>query len=329
MTTNTCTNPLQAARSSIQSSKKKNRRKLTLNHEEEHKSETKRLKSNTATLGFSQENNNKNQNDKKYVKARELWLRKIGAGYQLFIEYYSYQPIGTVCVHVGGEDSYPKALFSPNEEKNKGISRQGLSRASLKRRRKVQKVDATLDNNKIKLNNADSCLQEEMSATKHSTVDRIDEDNHENNQSSKGMISQQQIHELNHNANFLKKVYNDLSVETKISKYSCCRSLQPFITALSHDLPITFRIRKTAKISVVGGEMMASTDTLKDIVSRAFSPINVNVHQNEDTIYQSIHNISKKNLKLQYPDVNDALIKYSQNGILCCQYSQSSLFFYS
>jgi 16S rRNA C967 or C1407 C5-methylase (RsmB/RsmF family) len=69
------------------------------------------------------------RNSQQQSKAENLWHRKSGAGFQLFVQYYAHQPIGCVV-------SESSALTQPPPTKPTQLVGAGLSRAAKKRKKK-------------------------------------------------------------------------------------------------------------------------------------------------------------------------------------------------
>jgi len=65
----------------------------------------------------------------------DVWFRRSGGGFQLFVEYYSRQPAGTVSAPL------PARAHGIDDDKSKKPSGIGLSRASKRRRKKKQKLN--------------------------------------------------------------------------------------------------------------------------------------------------------------------------------------------
>ena len=157
------------------------------------------------------------RNSKQQSKAENLWHRKSGAGFQLFVQYYAHQPIGCVAA----QNDSCMALTTSSQRgitalKQKGGA--GLSRASKKR-------------NKKKL----------LSCTKETESDIN--------------IAQQEVIEIETTENYdvadskLLRAWNSTAPSTK--SQPGYRNLKPYLEALSKPLPLTFRLRNGCTSEVI------------------------------------------------------------------------------
>ena len=155
MTITKSVNPLSdARRAQLKGRPKKERPKDTENVEVE-KASKKRDRSNFESFHSN--------NTKAEQKAKELWHKKSGAGFSLFVDYYGGQPLGTVTADNGcGTATAGEVKIS----KDLQIQGRGQSRAAKKRRKKKKNV-IHVDKNDLheaKLITTSSVVEEELSS---------------------------------------------------------------------------------------------------------------------------------------------------------------------
>jgi len=213
-----------------------------------------------------------------------LWHRKSGAGYKLFIDYYSAQPLGVVGVDTDTTN---------NESTTSSISGGGMSRAALKRRRQKQK--------KKKKPSSDDGGQDDSKR----------EDGVSNNTSTTTQKRHQQQVDASHP---LVQVFNSTTKDNNQHLH-----MTKFIHALSRPLPLTLRFRQH---NIEDDEQKEqSVELKKELAANYSNLISPVLYDPSNSIYQSTSNsnLSKSNLKKISPKLKELIVEGSMNGTLARQ----------
>ena len=215
-----------------------------------------------------------------------MWHRKSGAGYKLFIDYYSAQPLGVVPID-GGDD---KDYYTPDDCKvPSSVSGGGMSRAAKRRRQKQKKKQNDVGQGDYK-------AKDDVSNTESASTHK------RNNQ-------QQQFdsHPLVQAFNSALKDNNQHSHMTK------------FIHALSRPLPLTLRFRQHNKED--DEQHQQSIELKKELATNYSNLIAPVSYDPFNSIYQSTSNsnLSKSNLKKISPKLKELIVEGSMNGTLARQ----------
>ena len=220
-----------------------------------------------------------------------LWHRKSGAGYKLFISYYGAQPLGVVVVDDdnGRDGNDDVGSSSMSIHGNSSVSGGGMSRAAKKRRKKQsKKSNASYDVPVSCNNNAQKQKQQQQQQHKPQKFN--------------------ESHPLIQTFNSVPKIYSQH------------QHLTQFIHAVSRPLPLTLRFRQNNKEeerqqSLTTNEFkhQLSTHHSAHITPVSYDPTN--------SIYQSTPNstLCKSNLKKLSPQLKQLIVEGSMNGTLARQ----------
>lgn len=216
-------------------------------------------------------------------KSDDLWHRKSGAGYNLFISYYGSQPCGVVAHDADFEGSGDASLsLGSSTTKNEAPHARGLSRASKKRQKKKAKSSTNKDGSGVN------------SLAKES-----------------GCINGNKIFEPSKvPANDALHASHPL-VKAFVSNWKCSH-LNSFVCSLSSPLPLTFRLRSYRPASSKELESIISEEYAQYISPLSFDP--------SRTIYQSTPSscLTKSNLG-DIPKLKELIVTASQDGTLARQ----------
>lgn len=167
------------------------------------------------------------------TKAEQIWHRRSGAGFHLFVDYYLGQPDGIVTI--SDNDAASLAQQNRNQTRNSSLVSNGgagQSRAALRRKKKKRKKNA--DTTTAATTVLDHSQQEKISNTITITNQSV---------SNPNRFSQ---HQLLYGGRLL----DVLSSKTKTTPNRATNatttalSFRNFLTALSKPLPLTFRFRR-------------------------------------------------------------------------------------
>lgn len=221
-------------------------------------------------------------------KAKDLWHRKSGAGYHLFLSYYGSQPAGVVaCFDDFATTANNGSTISSLEVRKKGCDGggnqgQGMSRAAKKRRQKKKGKTSVVVS-------GDGCdVFEPM---------------------------QQQQEEDDKPSNASTQPGLDVShplVQAFKSQSNTYPHLVKLVGALSSPLPLTLRFRKTNA---------TSSSEVKEVLKKQYSTLILPVsYDPSNSIYQSTptSSLSKSNLRLS-PHLKELVVESSMNGTLARQ----------
>ncbi|KAL3805409.1 hypothetical protein ACHAWO_006213 [Cyclotella atomus] len=218
-------------------------------------------------------------------KTIDLWHRKSGAGYHLFLEYYASQPRGVVAdaadfEGAGNTCTTSVQLMSSNSKAVPPKVGAGMSRAAKKRQKKKAKTSTVKE----------SCAEATSIANEFVPVD--DEISNisapASNKDSSNPLIQAFASKLNH------------------------RHLASYVTALASPLPLTFRIRKNES---------SSTEELKETLAKQYThhitPVS---YDPSKSIYQSTKSsgLSKSTLGT-IPQLKELIVSASTNGSIARQ----------
>lgn len=252
--------------------------------------------------------------------AAALWHKKSGAGYTLFVEYYSTQPMGvvvaatataetTASINEGGGETLENELLSVGKRQHEGaldmrndisisVTRNGgggMSRASKRRRKKKlgqEYFDATAD-----------------PESETATVKILDEKekafqtgNINNAVRESPLLQAVQAYQSSSYSNPGKRQQQNHKEQQKQQK------LNEFFQALSRPLPLTFRLRRLTEGSLLQ-QPQHSESSLRDQIETQFSQWVTPQQFDPNHIYQArtSHNCKNK---------NDTLVHHSSNTVL-------------
>jgi len=217
-----------------------------------------------------------------------LWHRKSGAGYKLFIDYYSAQPLGLID-HGDDKD------YTNNESVvSSSVSGRGMSRAAAKRRRQKQRKKKQND-----VGQGDCKTKDDVSNTESATTHQ------------RHCQQQQQHVDASHP---LVQTFNSTTKDNNQHLH-----MTKFIHALSRPLPLTLRFRQH---NVEDDEQKEQSIQLKQELATNYSSLITPVlYDPSNSIYQSTSNsnLSKSNLKKISPKLKELIVEGSMNGTLARQ----------
>ena len=195
-----------------------------------------------------------------------LWNKKSGLGYTLFVQYYGQQPAGVVV-----DTNVVAVAAGRNTKSVAAAAPQGQSRAAKRRRKKNGAASAA------------------------ATSDKPEEEE-----------STPPTEEANNRSRLL----------AQLDKNPAYTHLEPFLTALSKPLPLTFRLRNLEHCSTEGNKedqelLKNELATLSDIVAPV--PYDSQIYQALDS---SLH---KSALSRTSPHLKELLVLGSSNGLLARQ----------
>ena len=248
----------------------------------------------------SKKKSNKNKNPLaqargKQNRAENIWFRRSGGGYRLFIEYYSSQPVGVV-VDDKKEELVDEAVLSksatvgsnkrlPIRQQGGGGGGQGQSRAAKRRKKKKSKGCA---NNGSEQTTALIETKNEMPA-------------------ANSMIPTADISE----SPLMKQFEKYLNDDCKGSKTQQ-PNLRSFIEAMSKPLPLTFRLRTHHR-------QQDTTSSVQQTISEEFSSIISRLSFGNGNIYIGVPGLSKERLGSISSSLKQFLVENSLNGTLARQ----------
>jgi 16S rRNA C967 or C1407 C5-methylase (RsmB/RsmF family) len=224
-------------------------------------------------------------------KGADLWHRKSGVGFSLFVEYYGGQPKGTVC-----RAEVPTKEAADSVKSAQIIGGSGMSRAAKKRRKKK---------GPIQLDHDPSRGGPDASQKEHDS----------------------EINSLKHSATLQKTVTTTTTFAPSTSKSSsqlidAFRNqtqhghLTPFISALAQPLPLTFRLRQNDALGK--SHRKSLRDAQRDLEAN-FSKF-VRPVPWDETVYQSVDNkISKSTLSKHCSKLKEFLVASSSKAIIARQ----------
>ena len=228
------------------------------------------------------------------LKARELWHKKSGAGYNLFIQYYASQPVGVVT-----DDD--KILYPVKEELSYGSIQstkqllgkvgRGHSRASKKRRKKKNSNSGNLNSGENKKMNV-----EEMLPT----------------------CSNKRVNQTNE-----KKIDQSTIIAPKLQlamqHHRNCRNIGIFVTTISEALPLTFRIRQHLNVTEKGSQ---SVKEFKEKLSQKFNHLVQPVkYDPSQSIYQAVPGtkLTKETLGKISPELKSLILQSTSSELVARQ----------
>jgi 16S rRNA C967 or C1407 C5-methylase (RsmB/RsmF family) len=216
-------------------------------------------------------------------KSHDLWHRKSGAGYNLFISYYGCQPCGVVAHDADFEGSGDTCFsLGSSTTKNDAPNARGLSRASKKRQKKRAKSCTNKDGSGVNLLAKESgCVNRDKA-----------------NDPSKAPANDP-----------LYASHPLVKAFVSNSKYS---HLNSFVCSLSTPLPLTFRLRRNGPPSSKDLEATISEEYAQYISPVSYDP--------STAIFQSTPSscLTKSNLG-HIPKLKDLIVTASQDGTLARQ----------
>ena len=261
------TNPLSDARKSIQEGESKTKRKRRKAGDDGSRATT-----------------------KADLKASELWHRKSGAGYQLFVEYYAKQPKGIVVVDSSEDDILRQnellCTFKDSSEKKRAQGK-GLSRAAKRKRRKKGKPSLELHDKE-----SDEPIISSLSALVEGDRD-------------------------------MKNCSFALSPQFKsiLEQNPEYKSISRFLHTMSNPLPLTLRIRHPSFLNLEDKQLRAKEIKLQ--LKENFSNIidSAKYDKTKKTIYQALPktNLNKFSLGKICPELKDLVGDATAQGIMARQ----------
>ena len=218
----------------------------------------------------------------------QVWFKRSGAGYRLFVEYYSRQPDGVIAVKedgyhgddFSGDTGEANAPATTGTTSNEALTKKGMSRATKRRRKK--KGGVTMD---------------------HSPTMRLHEADRE-----RTTIEPEPLLPL---SNLLQAV---ASLNTLVQPHQ-----RPFFQAMSKPLPTTFRIRHHHRNTDIDSDSDGHNETRKRSFLQKLSTFQQHIVQ---PVPFSCHNeIFQSPLPkwLLPQSLKDLLLEYSQNGVIARQ----------
>lgn len=237
-----------------------------------------------------------------------LWHRKTGAGYRLFVKYYSGQPTGVAWWAVEQEESKNKdgaaaggsgassVLDEDSPLLSKSTARgtnhvcgKGMSRASKRRRKQQAQKGAAAasiillpeeDSKNLESNGAANCPPRTWTDEFSSTIE-------------------------------IPPLLRALEKEDRLDRTSVpIHGLPGFLIALSKPLPITFRIRESASLDLV-----RTVQQGLESFQHAVLPLAAG----NGTMFQSCNQLSKSSLRFNSPDLKRFLNAHSSDGTIARQ----------
>ena len=218
-----------------------------------------------------------------HKKSEDLWHRKSGAGYHLFIDYYGSQPRGAVDYDSSKSMSGSTSIAIEVPVKTGG----GMSRASKKRQKKKAKISACKDT---------SCLIPVCNDSRDVAIAQNDDKVRDDSRKVPANESLSSPHPL---------------VQALIS-HPTCHHLGSFVNILATPLPLTLRVRRNLISSA--SELEA---TLTKNHSDKIAPVS---YDTSNAIYQSTTSsgLSKANLG-SIPELKELIVNASMNGTIARQ----------
>jgi 16S rRNA C967 or C1407 C5-methylase (RsmB/RsmF family) len=263
------------------------------------------------------------------LKSHEnIWFRRTGVGYHLFVEYYANQPNGTVVQF----DRLERSSYTSTTTSNANVVRsneaktskevvipakggaatgKGESRASKRRKMKQQRKENLQGNEKFPT--SETTKEEEKVVVVPKIVTHLQQ---QEQQYSLPSIDESMIarHPLWHA--FSLKQQQEQKRRTSASTSSMLIFLRPFIAALSQPLPLTFRIRRSVlpdQIQNLQRQIMSSDfgGTTNLVFPLAFG---------DNFIYQATTSaLSKETLSKISPSLKEFLVHHCLDGSLARQ----------
>ena len=234
------------------------------------------------------------------LKARELWHKKSGAGYDLFVQYYASQPLGIVTDDVDDDE----VLLLDQNNNNKSIKKKknssslcihvsgnGQSRAAKKRRKK--KGRQINNNNKPSIHGNDNDL------TSHESQ------------------SQYCVDGAHHKTTSI--LLPELEVALKRQSNNSYH-LTSFLTTMSEELPLTLRIRQHFNMDQKDEKQFVHN--FKKQLNQNFSHLIQPVpYDPSNSIYQAVSgtNLTKTTLGTISPELKSIIVKASSIGLVARQ----------
>ncbi|KAL3780726.1 hypothetical protein HJC23_001008 [Cyclotella cryptica] len=220
---------------------------------------------------------------RKKSKSDDLWHRKSGAGYNLFISYYGRQPSGVVA-HDADFRGSSDACFSlgSSTRKSEAPHARGLSRASKKRQKKRAKSCANNDYSGV-ISLGKAC--ERVNGYKLRDSSELPENN---------------------------PLYTSHPLVNAFISNARYSHLYSFVCTLSTPLPLTFRLRRNGPLSSKDLEA-----TISEKYSQYISPVS---YDPTKAIFQSSPSscLTKSNLG-DIPNLKELIVAGSQDGTLARQ----------
>lgn len=242
------------------------------------------------------------------LKARELWHKKSGAGYQLFVQYYASQPKGVVADIIVGDGAGAASNSNstqtvPNINELKSIQQgKGQSRAAKKRRKKKMK-GITLDTptNKNQKSGENSICQNKMSELDNSVQD----------------IAKNSVSTSNHTTKMSLELQH--AMEQQQQQEVDCQHIKPYLIYLSQDLPLTFRIRQHQRRTK--DEKKKLQNFQKTIAEKFHTLIQPVSYDPEQKVYQAVEGsgLAKSTLSQISPELKSLIVESTASGLIARQ----------
>ncbi|VEU38588.1 unnamed protein product [Pseudo-nitzschia multistriata] len=263
-------NPLAAARSgkaTTTSATKQSSAPLPKNHVSPESSAIEPVPVEFGTAREQKNRNKNSQNDagtaKRNRKAEQIWHRRSGAGFRLFVDYYLGQPEGIVAIDLGAPSGQPEqaAASAPSSA--------GQSRAALRRKKKKRKTSGSRSANGTGTNAASTTrnttdafpgaaagtatapgplaggsattISSSLSSTTITTTSAV--------HANLAVVPRHQYDSLLYRGRLLEvlaateKSLSDTTANDRPSTAGISPGIRQFLTALSKPLPLTFRFR--------------------------------------------------------------------------------------
>ncbi len=216
------------------------------------------------------------------LKAKELWHRKSGAGYQLFVEYYGGQPKGVIYDDDNDAMGRPSTTGSTNNANvMKAVCEgKGLSRAA-KRRRKKKKIDGAQ-------------TQSHLDNSTSPSTDSIGE--------STSIIEMSP------------------QFEQALKDKPECKHISKFLATMSQALPLTLRIRHSTFLDeAMRSYAETVVSKLNRDYCNLIQPVPYDA--TKQTIYQAKpkSNLTKFSLKKISPELKSLIMEATASGVMARQ----------
>ncbi len=260
------------------------------------------------------------------LKARELWHKKSGAGYYLFVQYYASQPVGVVSdidvvVDGGGggdgknnngdlqKDWINFNYRSDHLKSNKCVQGKGQSRAAKKRRKKKMKEmpssSSTAGTRRTTNTTTTTSTTIPMSKGMSTHIDKSKE--RENPMKNDSFIPRKS------HANMTLELQHAIQQQT-----IDCQHIKPYLSSLSQELPLTFRIRQHHRTAEEQKDLENFVQTISTKYNHLIQPVSYDPSQK---IYQAIQGsgLVKSTLGKISPELKSLIVDSSTNGLIARQ----------
>mmetsp|Transcript_2797 Transcript_2797/g.4818 ORF Transcript_2797/g.4818 Transcript_2797/m.4818 type:complete len:610 (-) Transcript_2797:115-1944(-) len=237
-------------------------------------------------------------------RAEQLWHKRSGGGFVLFVEYYCGQPPSVI---VSGntdrqknDGGLPANITTKTDATTAETPTKGMSRAA-QRRRKKRKRDNIEQEDNHEIISADGCRAKE-----EGSVSKVEG-------KAKNTIRRDEgRHRLLHNGQLIRVLESYMDNNQNASEMKVLGAeYEAFFTALSKPLPLTFRLRR--------GLNDTQVETLhQELGSLKFSS-HVRPTNFDGNIFHAYRGLDKSSLPRVCPALKDFLNQHSQDGTIARQ----------